>query len=153
MASTVSFCCCFDGNWRCSLDRRNFYAGLLRGNAFISFFCRELCLFFSILRDSVTPAGAVRSGIYWHNFKPTTVLPQFKVKLDLWCWCMTGPPLSLCWVSQEQSSALLNLQRIQLLLGCESLATGFTSQTKPNQGAEESRMGWNSVNWAWTEDS
>lgn len=25
--------------------------------------------------DSVAPAEAVRSGIYWHNFKPITVLP------------------------------------------------------------------------------
>lgn len=45
-------------------------------NAFISFFCKDkLCLSFGILGDSVAPAEAVRSGIYWHNFKPITVLP------------------------------------------------------------------------------
>lgn len=103
-------------------------------NAFIFFFFKDkLYLFSGILGDSVTPAEAARSGIYWHNFKPTTVLPQFKVKPDLPCRCMTGTPVSLCCVSQERSPALLNLQLVQLLLllGFESLAAGFTSQTKP----------------------
>lgn len=45
-------------------------------NAFIFFFFKDkLYLFSGILGDSVTPAEAARSGIYWHNFKPTTVLP------------------------------------------------------------------------------
>lgn len=111
-------------------------------NAFILFFFKDKLYFFSgILGDSVTPAEAARSGIYWHNFKPTTVLPQFKVKPDLQSWCRQEL-LYLCAVSQERSPALLNLQLVQLLLlGFESLAPGFTSQTKPKQGTEKSKMG------------
>lgn len=124
-------------------------------NAFISFFCKDkLCLSFGILGDSVAPAEAVRSGIYWHNFKPITVLPtsvQSKAGFAVF-----GVRQDLLYLYAESLSravaSLTELVRIQLLPASPPPAAELASQTEPGEGTGKSKTGWNSVDRTWTED-
>lgn len=77
----------------------------------------------------------VKSGIYWHTLKTTTVLPQFQVKPDLRGWGPAGPP---CISAECGLSVVISLTQLVPVHSCLSDSNPgscvFTQQTEPSVG-------------------